>query len=152
MLEKIIRYEAVHEINGFEDLRRRLAPPDRRCFAFFHPRMPDDPLIFVEVALTSGVPSSIATLLADDRPVLAAEDADTAAFYSISNTQAGLRGVSFGNFLIKQVVDELARDVPNLRTFVTLSPLPGFARWLGDAGLPDGLAEATGSTIPARRD
>lgn len=140
VLEKIIRYEAVHEIGGFEDLRRRVAPPDRRCFGFFHPQMPDDPLIFVEVALTRGVPGSIGALLDDGRTVLDAEDADTAAFYSISNTQAGLKGISFGNFLIKQVVDELARDVPNLRTFVTLSPLPGFARWLAGEGLPDAIA------------
>ncbi|MCB1502653.1 MAG: malonyl-CoA decarboxylase family protein, partial [Bauldia sp.] len=101
VLEKIIRYEAVHEINGFEDLRRRLVPPDRRCFAFFHPRMPDDPLIFVEVALTRGTPASIAPLIDNSQPFLDAEDADTAVFYSISNTQAGLRGISFGNFLIK---------------------------------------------------
>lgn len=140
VLEKIIRYEAVHEIDGFEDLRRRVAPPDRRCFGFFHPQMPDDPLIFVEVALTRGAPVAIGALLDESRDVLDAGDADTAAFYSISNTQAGLRGISFGNFLIKQVVDELAREAPNLRTFVTLSPLPGFARWVAGEGLPDGLA------------
>ena len=140
LLEKIIRYEAVHEIDGFEDLRRRVAPPDRRCFGFFHPQMPDDPLIFVEVALTRGVASSITALLDVDRPVLDPAEADTAVFYSISNTQAGLRGISFGNFLIKQVVDELAHDAPNLKTFATLSPLPGFARWLREAGLPEALA------------
>ena len=132
VLEKIIRYEAVHEIGSFEDLRLRLAPPDRRCFAFFHPQMPDDPLIFVEIALTRGVPDSIDGLLADDREQLEADEADTAVFYSISNTQPGLRGVSFGNFLIKQVVEELLREQPNLKTFVTLSPVPGFARWLND--------------------
>jgi malonyl-CoA decarboxylase len=130
VLEKIIRYEAVHEIRGWDDLRRRLQPPDRRCFAFFHPQMPDEPLIFVEVALTRGTPSDIAALLSEDREPLPIEEADTAVFYSISNTQAGLKGVSFGNFLIKQVVEELAREAPNLKTFVTLSPVPGFAAWL----------------------
>jgi len=140
VLEKIIRYEAVHEIDGFEDLRRRVAPPDRRCFGFFHPQMPDDPLIFVEVALTRGVPASIGALLDPDRAMLDPAEADTAVFYSISNTQAGLRGISFGNFLIKQVVDELAREVANLKTFVTLSPLPGFAAWLREGDLPEGLA------------
>jgi malonyl-CoA decarboxylase len=130
ILEKIIRYEAVHEISGWDDLRRRLQPRDRRCFAFFHPQMPDDPLIFVEVALTRGAPADVASLLSEDREPLRIEEADTAVFYSISNTQAGLRGISFGNFLIKQVVEELAREAPGLRTFVTLSPLPGFAAWL----------------------
>jgi malonyl-CoA decarboxylase len=151
VLEKIIRYEAVHEINGFEELRRRVAPPDRRCFGFFHPQMPDDPLIFVEVALTRGAPSSIASLLDGEREILDPEDADTAVFYSISNTQAGLRGVSFGSFLIKQVVDELARDIPNLRTFVTLSPLPGFARWLAAEGLAEGFNDPQWHRDPAAR-
>jgi malonyl-CoA decarboxylase len=128
-LEKIIRYEAVHEIDGWDDLRRRLAPPDRRCFAFFHPQMPDDPLIFVEVALTRGMPDAIAPLLSDARKPLDPADADTAVFYSISNTQAGLKGITFGSFLIKQVVEELARDVPGLHNFATLSPMPGFATW-----------------------
>ncbi|MBA3520435.1 MAG: malonyl-CoA decarboxylase [Rhizobiales bacterium] len=130
ILEKIIQYEAVHEISGWDDLRRRLQPPDRCCFAFFHPQMPEDPLIFVEVALTAGIPREIAPLLAEERKPLPLGDADTAVFYSISNTQAGLKGISFGNFLIKQVVDELTRDTPGLKTFVTLSPLPGFADWL----------------------
>ncbi len=129
LLEKVIEYEAVHDIDGWDDLRRRLAPPDRRCFAFFHPAMPDEPLIFVEVALTQGVPGSIADLLAPGRQVLAPEAADTATFYSISNCQAGLAGVSFGNSLIKQVASDLAAALPNLRTFVTLSPIPGLARW-----------------------
>lgn len=130
ILEKIIAYEAVHAIDSWQDLRARLEPPDRRCFAFFHPAMPDEPLIFVEVALTDGIPSSIQTLLAPDRQKMAAEDADAAVFYSISNCQAGLAGISFGNSLIKQVVADLAVDLPGLGTFVTLSPIPGLGRWL----------------------
>jgi malonyl-CoA decarboxylase len=142
VLEKIIRYEAVHAIKGWDDLRLRLAPPDRRCFAFFHPQMPNDPLIFVEVALTRGTPCAIDGLLATDRTPLPVSEADTAVFYSISNTQKGLRGISFGNFLIKQVVEELARELPNLKTFVTLSPVPGFADWLdAERDLPDGLLD-----------
>jgi len=130
ILEKIIRYEAVHEIGTWEDLRDRLEPPDRRCFAFFHPQLVDEPLIFVEVALTTTVPGTIGELLAEDRVPIAASEATTAVFYSISNCQYGLRGISFGNFLIKQVVEKLKRDLPRLSTFVTLSPAPGFARWL----------------------
>lgn len=130
ILEKIIHYEAVHEIKDWNDLRRRLVPEDRRCFAFFHPQMPDEPLIFVEIALTSGIPGDIGHLLSEDRAAIDLRHADTAVFYSISNTQIGLKGVSFGNFLIKQVVEELLRDLPWLKTFVTLSPLPGFASWL----------------------
>ncbi|MDP3716084.1 MAG: malonyl-CoA decarboxylase family protein, partial [Burkholderiales bacterium] len=130
VLEKIIRYEAVHEISGWSDLRRRLDPPDRKCFAFFHPTLADDPLIFVEVALTEDIPDAIAPLLADGRPPIDVRAARTAVFYSISNCQKGLRGVSFGNFLIKQVADELKRDFPQLRNFVTLSPVPGFVSWL----------------------
>jgi malonyl-CoA decarboxylase len=130
VLEKIIRYEAVHVIEGWDDLRNRLAPPDRRCFAFFHPGLPDEPLIFVEVALTRSIPDAIGPLLALDRDPIAAEEATTAVFYSISNTQKGLAGVSFGNFLIKQVVEDLRHALPNLTTFVTLSPVPGFAKWL----------------------
>jgi malonyl-CoA decarboxylase len=130
VLEKIIRYEAVHEIHGWDDLRRRLEPADRRCFAFFHPQLIDEPLIFVEVALTSAIPHSIGELLSGEREVLAAQDATTAVFYSISNCQEGLRGISFGNFLIKQVAEDLKRELPGLDTFVTLSPVPGFARWL----------------------
>jgi malonyl-CoA decarboxylase len=131
ILEKIIRYEAVHEIQGWEDLRRRLEPADRRCFAFFHPSLIDEPLIFVEVALTREVPGHIQDLIGG--PPAAAEPLappTTAVFYSISNCQEGLRGISFGNFLIKQVVEELAREQPQLKTFVTLSPVPHFARWL----------------------
>lgn len=130
ILEKIIRYEAVHDIGGWDELRRRLAPPDRRCFAFFHPQLNDEPLIFVEVALTRAIPERIGDVLTDNRPGLRPDEATTAVFYSISNCQTGLRGVSFGNFLIKQVVDDLQRELPNLDTFVTLSPVPGFAPWL----------------------
>ncbi len=135
LLEKIVAYEAVHEIHDWDDLRRRLHPPDRRCFAFFHPTMPHEPLIFVEVALIKGVPGSIQDLLAEDRGTLRARDARTAVFYSISNCQKGLKGVSFGNFLIKQVVAELSQELPRLDTFVTLSPIPGLNRWLET--LPD---------------
>ncbi|GGX63971.1 malonyl-CoA decarboxylase [Tateyamaria omphalii] len=130
ILEKIIAYEAVHAIDSWDDLRRRLQPSDRRCFGFFHPAIPDDPLIFVEVALTRGIPSSIQTLLADGRDPIEEEEADTAVFYSISNCQDGLAGISFGNSLIKQVVADLSRDLSGLETFVTLSPVPGLKRWL----------------------
>jgi malonyl-CoA decarboxylase len=131
ILEKIIRYEAVHEISNWDELRRRLDPPDRRLYAFFHPALVDEPLIFVEVALTSAIADAIQPLLTPDRAPLAAEAATTAVFYSISNAQAGLTGVSFGNFLIKQVVEDLRRELPRLQSFVTLSPVPGFVRWLG---------------------
>lgn len=130
ILEKIVQYEAVHAIDDWDDLRRRLYPSDRRCFAYFHPVMPDEPLIFVEVALTQTVPDSIHRVLADDREVRAAGDTKVAVFYSISNCQAGLKGISFGNLLIKQVVDELQRELPGLETFVTLSPIPRLTRWL----------------------
>ncbi|MDA0821028.1 MAG: malonyl-CoA decarboxylase [Proteobacteria bacterium] len=132
ILEKLIRYESVHEIRDWKDLQRRLAD-DRRCFAFFHPLLPDEPLIFVEVALTKGLVSNISDVL-DDRhhesddnePVVP----DTAIFYSINNCQGGLRGISFGNFLIKQVADELAGEISSLRHYATLSPMPGFSAWL----------------------
>jgi malonyl-CoA decarboxylase len=145
VLEKIIRYEAVHEIKGWEELRRRLEPSDRRCFAFFHPQLADEPLIFVEVALTGDIPGAIGPLLAPLREPIAAETASTAVFYSISNTQHGLAGVSFGDFLIKQVVEELRRDLPQLTTFVTLSPMPGFRHWLirGVKAPESGLVEDT---------
>lgn len=130
ILEKIMRYEAVHHIGGWDELRRRLAPEDRRCFAFFHPQLIDDPLIFVEVALTCSMPSTIGNVLDEDRAPIRAGEATTAVFYSISNCQEGLRGISFGNFLIKQVVEDLRRELPQLNTFVTLSPVPGFAEWL----------------------
>ncbi|GAB4525063.1 MAG: malonyl-CoA decarboxylase [Roseibium sp.] len=132
ILEKIIAYEAVHEITSWQDLRRRLVPGDRRCFAFFHPAMPDEPLIFVEVALTAEIPGSIQGLLAEDREPIRADMARTAVFYSISNCQAGLAGISFGNSLIKQVAADLSSDLPGLKTFVTLSPIPGLTRWLVD--------------------
>jgi malonyl-CoA decarboxylase len=133
ILEKIIRYEAVHEIRDWDDLRRRIDPADRRCYAFFHPALVDEPLIFVEVALTEQIPGAIAPLLAEDRQPVAIERARTAVFYSISNTQRGLGGISFGSFLIKQVVQELQRELPKLDHFVTLSPVPGFMQWLKQA-------------------
>jgi malonyl-CoA decarboxylase len=134
VLEKLIAYEAVHEIKGWDDLRRRLAP-DRRCFAFFHPALPGEPLIFVEVALVQGLATAMPPLLAretdEDTAQAQAMRADTAIFYSISNCQDGLRGISFGNLLIKQVVEELKAEFPQLTRFSTLSPIPGFRRWLG---------------------
>jgi malonyl-CoA decarboxylase len=133
ILEKLITYEAVHEIQGWDDLRRRLAP-DRRCFAFFHPALRGEPLIFVEVALVNGLASSMQSLIDRDTDeaaqVARAASADTAIFYSISNCQDGLRGISFGNFLIKQVVEELRHELPGINTFATLSPVPGFRKWL----------------------
>ena len=130
ILEKIIRYEAVHAIRNWDDLRNRLQPSDRRCYGFFHPQLVDEPLIFVEVALTEAIPGNVAGLLDLGRQPIAAEQATTAVFYSISNTQKGLAGVSFGHFLIKQVAEDLKAELPNLTTFVTLSPVPGFAAWL----------------------
>src|SRR5437016_8344454 len=130
ILEKIIRYEAVHEIRDWDDLRRRIDPPDRRCYAFFHPALVDEPLIFVEVAFTDGMPRAIAPILGTDGHTLAPDKANTAVFYSISNCQRGLGGLSFGSFLVKQVVEEVSREFPRLSTFVRLSPVPGFASWL----------------------
>ena len=130
ILEKIIEYEAVHEINSWDDLRARLAPIDRQCFAFFHPLIPNDPLIFVEVALTTGIPKSIQKIIKLDRQEIEIEDANTAIFYSISNCHNGLLGISFGNFLIKQVASNLKRELPDLNQFMTLSPLPGFMKWM----------------------
>ncbi len=132
VLEKIIQYEAVHEITGWDDLRRRVAASDRRLYGFFHPALKDDPLIFVEVALTAAIPGDIGQILAEERPVVRPNTAGVAVFYSISNCQAGLRGISFGNFLIKQVVEELQSEFPNLKTFVTLSPVPGLRKWALD--------------------
>lgn len=129
LLERLIAYEAVHEIRSWQDLRNRL-DSDRRCYAFFHPRMPREPLIFVEIALTRGLADSVQPLLDESQPTADLRRADTAIFYSISSTQDGLRGISFGNFLIKRVVEELRREFPALRTFATLSPIPGFVRWL----------------------
>ena len=155
ILELIIRYEAVHEIRDWDDLRRRIEPDDRRLFGFFHPQLVDEPLIFVEVALTRDIPDSIGALLTDRRDVIRARDATTAVFYSISNCQEGLRGISFGHFLIKQVADDLKRELPDLETFVTLSPIVGAAKWLkasedpndqalaGRASEPDWLGDAT---------
>src|ERR1700731_625104 len=131
ILEKLIRYESVHEINGWPDLRRRLEA-DRRCFAFFHPALTDEPIIFVEVALSNGLTGDLEPLLDVKAPVLAPEKADTAIFYSINNCLQGLRNVPFGNFLIKQVVAELAVEFPNIKTYSTLSPLPRFSRALRD--------------------
>jgi malonyl-CoA decarboxylase len=130
LLERVIRYEAVHDIDDWDDLRRRLDPTDRRCFGFFHPAMPDEPLIFVEVALTSNIPDSIQDVLAVSRTPIDAASANTAVFYSISNCQDGLRGISLGHFLIRQVANDLKRELPELRQFVTLSPMPGFTSWL----------------------
>jgi malonyl-CoA decarboxylase len=129
VLEKIIQYEAVHAIEGWRDLRRRLES-DRRCFGFFHPQLPDEPIIFIEVALTRGLSAHVQPLLDVRSPVASTAGADTAIFYSITNCQEGLRGISFGNFLIKQVAEELKRELPNLRRFATLSPIPGFRAWL----------------------
>ena len=129
ILEKIIAYESVHAITGWDDLRGRLAE-DRRCFAFFHGALPDDPLIYVEVALVQGLSGSVQPLIDSDRPVLRPDTADTAIFYSINNCHRGLKGISFGNFLIKQVVLDLQREFPRLKTFATLSPIPMFRDWL----------------------
>jgi len=135
LLEKLVGYEAVHEIRSWRDLKNRL-DSDRRCYAFFHPRMPTEPLIFVEVALVNGLAGSVQKLLDMKAPVLDSGQADTAIFYSISNCQQGLAGISFGNFLIKRVVELLSQEFPRLKTFATLSPVPGFRRWL-DAKLND---------------
>ncbi len=134
ILEKIIEYEAVHEIDDWDDLRRRLQPEDRRCYGFFHPSMPNDPLIFVEVALSRAPPNSIQDILSPEREITSPAVADTAVFYSISNCQYGLQGISFGNFLIKQVVQELRSEMPNFQRFITLSPLPKFRSWLEKRG------------------
>ncbi|HKK29487.1 MAG TPA: malonyl-CoA decarboxylase [Alphaproteobacteria bacterium] len=128
LLEKLIAYEAVHAIKGWDDLKNRL-DSDRRCFAFFHPRMPDEPLIFVEIALVNGIADNVQRLLDEEDDRLPPETADTAIFYSISNAQRGLDGIGFGDFLIKRVVADLSAEYKNLKTFATLSPIPGFARW-----------------------
>ena len=158
LLEKLIKYEAVHEIRGWTDLKNRVEA-DRRCFAFFHPRMPDEPLIFVEVALVNGIAGDVRALLDENAPVSDPAAADTAIFYSISNCQNGLVGISFGDFLIKRVVDALTAELPGLKTFATLSPVPGFRDWLAGAAAKGGdlllpveaklltpLAEATVAT------
>ncbi len=154
LLEKLVGYEAVHEIRSWRDLKNRL-DSDRRCYAFFHPRMPGEPLIFVEVALVKGLAGSVQKLLDEKAPVLDPRDADTAIFYSISNCQRGLAGISFGNFLIKRVAEELSGEFRNLKTFATLSPVPGFRRWLDpklaadEPGLlTEGEAQALASVVP----
>lgn len=153
LLEKMIRYEAVHDIRDWADLKNRL-DCDRRCYGFFHPRLPDEPLIFVEIALLQEVAASVAPLLDEHAETADAERANTAIFYSISNTQTGLRGVSFGNSLIKHVVQTLQAELPRLRTFATLSPMPGFHRWLNRQGeasletLPEKLRAELAETLP----
>jgi malonyl-CoA decarboxylase len=132
VLEKLMAYEAVHPIASWNDLRNRL-DTDRRCYAFFHPRLPNEPLIFVEIALLKGAPGNVQLLLDETAPVHDPRAADTAVFYSISNTQQGLRGISFGNLLLKRVIEDLQRDLPRLKVFATLSPLPGFRGWLEQA-------------------
>ncbi len=148
LLEKLVSYEAVHEIRSWDDLKNRL-DSDRRCYAFFHPNMPSEPLIFVEVALVSGMAGNVQNLLDEEAPADDPESADTAIFYSISNAQAGLAGVGFGNFLIKRVVDVLSHELPNLKTFATLSPIPGFRKWLDKAivGPPPLLKAAEAQSI-----
>ena len=130
ILEKIIAYEAVHEINSWDELRLRLAPKDRRCFAFFHPAMQDEPIIFVEVALMNNIPSKIQDVLEEERQLIEPHEANVAVFYSISNCQKGLSGISFGNFLIKQVANDLKFEFNNIKKFVTLSPVPGLRNWI----------------------
>jgi len=135
VLERIIAYESVHAIQGWEDLRSRLGD-QRMCFAFFHPAMPDDPLVFVEVALTPGIPTAIAPLINKTTEPAEQKDLDTVVFYSISNCHPGLAGVSFGNFLIKQVVEEIGKRYPKAKRYVTLSPIPGFCQWLAKQDNP----------------
>tara|TARA_B110000467_G_scaffold161811_1_gene183677 strand:- start:630 stop:1865 length:1236 start_codon:yes stop_codon:yes gene_type:complete len=141
ILEKIIAYEAVHEINSWEDLRARLAPEDRRCFAFFHPLIPNEPLIFVEVALSDNMPETINEVIKIDRSITLDQDINTAVFYSISNCQDGLSGISFGNFLIKKVAHKLKQENEGLDRFVTLSPAPGFTKWLKEKSIDEDLHE-----------
>jgi malonyl-CoA decarboxylase len=132
VLQKLIEYEAVHQVQGWHDLRRRLEA-DRRCYAFFHSALAEEPLIFIEVALTRGMSDRVQPLLDPDSPVNDPQAADSAIFYSITNCQEGLRGVPFGSLLIKQVVEDLKKSLPRLRTFATLSPIPGFRKWLAGA-------------------
>ena len=154
LLEQIIRHEAVHAIDGWDDLRRRLQP-DRRCFAFFHPQLPETPLIFVEVALVATMPEAIAPLIDKNSPITSPKQFRVAAFYSISNCEPGLRGVSLGNFLIKRVAQALEAELPQLKTFCTLSPIPGFMAWLArgkGALVYDGLKPATLKRLNAAHD
>jgi malonyl-CoA decarboxylase len=150
LLEQLIRHEAVHQIDGWDDLRRRLQP-DRRCFAFFHPQLPHEPLIFVEVALLPEMPAAIAPLIDKASPALQPKQFKVAAFYSISNCQPGLRGVSLGNFLIKRVAEELKRELPQLKTFCTLSPIPGFAGWVHAGAACAGLSKARAERLAQAR-
>lgn len=143
ILEKLIQYEAVHQIHGWQDLRRRLES-DRRCYAFFHPALPDEPIIFIEVALAGDLCANVQALLDPDSPVLDIQSAEWAIFYSITNCQQGLRGVPFGSFLVKQVVEDLSREFPRIRKFGTVSPVPGFRRWL--AGKAEGSHRSPGLT------
>ena len=155
ILEKIIAYEAVHRIKSWEDLRRRLDPADRRCFAYFHPSLVDEPLIFVEVALQNEIPEAIAPVLDEARKTEVVRDPKTAVFYSISNCQEGLKGISFGSFLLKQVIEDLVREMPSLKSFVTLSPVPSFARWLDRIVADDSeglLTEDDRAALKALRD
>jgi malonyl-CoA decarboxylase len=158
ILERIIQYESVHAIQGWDDLRARLSG-NRMCFAFFHPAMPDDPLVFVEVALTEGVPDAIGPLIDQTKENDAGISPDTVVFYSISNCHPGLAGVSFGNFLIKQVVEEVGKRYSTMKRYVTLSPIPGFCRWLATQETGIDLEEMrsmaktdTAKTADARRD
>ena len=151
LLEQIIQHEAVHQIDGWDDLRRRLQP-DRRCFAFFHPQLPHEPLIFVEVALLPEMPAAIAPLIDKASKPMTPDRFKVAAFYSISNCQPGLKGVSLGNFLIKRVAEELKRELPQLKTFCTLSPIPGFARWLHAGAQCEGLPRARAERLAQSRE
>jgi malonyl-CoA decarboxylase len=150
ILERLIKHEAVHQIEGWDDLRRRLQA-DRRCYAFFHPALPDEPLIFIEVALTRGMSATIQPLLDVGSPVADPNRADAAIFYSITNCQEGLQGVSFGHFLIKQVVEDLGREFPRLRSFASLSPVPGFCHWLLNGVRRDGLSPTLRHVLDALR-
>jgi len=141
ILEKIIAYEAVHQINSWDDLRARLEPEDRRCFAFFHPLIPNEPLIFVEVALSNNMPETINEVIKIDRSVTLDQDINTAVFYSISNCQEGLSGISFGNFLIKNVAHQLKQEIEGLNKFATLSPAPGFTKWLKEKSIDESIDE-----------
>jgi malonyl-CoA decarboxylase len=151
LLEQLIRHEAVHAIDGWDDLRRRLQP-DRRCFAFFHPQLPDEPLIFVEVALLAQMPGAIGPLIDKSSAPQPPETFKVAAFYSISNCQPGLKGVSLGNFLIKRVAEALQQELPQLKTFCTLSPIPGLARWVRDGAPCEGLTRARAQRLAEARE
>jgi malonyl-CoA decarboxylase len=153
ILEKIIQHESVHAIDGWDDLRRRLQP-DRRCFAFFHRQLPKEPLIFVEVALVPSISRDVGVLINKNSPIADPKSFKTAIFYSISNCQPGLRGVSLGNFLIKRVAQKLAEEIPTLKVYSTLSPIPGLTRWLETGALmevPDATAAFKRKIEEARR-